>query len=194
VIFKPWEIVMDPNETEIDLCPERAEGRCSRRAKLRSRTATGPETEPVAEDLDCDRVKGRRCRHAPVYYSKIREIWYGGEFGQRYAMRAKNLHGVLAAFEREGWPRQIDDPLPTAGAPPEAPSAPIGAGKPREASDSEQRGYGKRLSDTAVALNVIAEAHSIHYCTTAAGGQRKIRWDFIDPPRERGKRGKPPVR
>ncbi len=70
---------MDPNETEIDSCPERAEGRCSHRDRARMHGAETAqqraETDPVAEDRDCDRVKGRRCRHAPVYHSEIREIW-----------------------------------------------------------------------------------------------------------------------
>ena len=121
-IFKPWEIVMDPNETEIDLCPERAEGRCSHRDRARMHGAETAQqraaTDPGAEDRDCDRVKGRRCRARPglslgnprdLVRRRVRPPLFNA---------GQNQHCVLAAFEREGCPRQIDDPLPAAGARP----------------------------------------------------------------------------
>lgn len=40
------------------------------------------------------------------------ELWLAGNLVKRYRVRAVNQECLLAAFEEDGWPSRIDDPLP----------------------------------------------------------------------------------
>src|SRR6185312_7853921 len=48
----------------------------------------------------------------PVWDAERREVRYRDEIVKRYRVPAPNQELILAAFEEEGWPQLIDDPLP----------------------------------------------------------------------------------
>lgn len=48
----------------------------------------------------------------PHYDQDRRELWYAGHLIKRYKVPAKNQELILLAFDEEGWPARIDDPLP----------------------------------------------------------------------------------
>jgi len=49
---------------------------------------------------------------APAWDSIRRELRLGDIVLKRFRQPAKNLETILAAFQEEGWPPGIDDPLP----------------------------------------------------------------------------------
>ena len=51
-------------------------------------------------------------RIIPSWKQDRREFWYNGKCLKAYKQKAQNQTAVLAAFEEEGWPDKIDDPLP----------------------------------------------------------------------------------
>ena len=51
----------------------------------------------------------------PYYDSARRKLWWGGKLVKEFAQRASNQHLILCAFEEQGWPPRIDDPLPPRG-------------------------------------------------------------------------------
>ena len=139
--------------------------------------------------MDCDMVNARPCRHAPTYCPKLRELCIDGKLLYCFAPQAGNEHDVLKAFHDAGWPRQILNPLPEGRPLPGAESSPNRGKKPQPGSH-EERGYAKRLSDTARALNLALEAKFIRFSTAIVDGQHTIRWDFVDRPRKRKPRGR----
>jgi hypothetical protein len=54
----------------------------------------------------------RRKADRPQYRAATRELWLGDRLVKRYRVRAENQELMLKAFEEEGWPQRIDDPLP----------------------------------------------------------------------------------
>ena len=56
-------------------------------------------------------------RLTPIWDGATRELSGGGWPTKRYTGPAKNQITVLEAFQEEGWPRHIFDPLPRAKAP-----------------------------------------------------------------------------
>ena len=54
----------------------------------------------------------RRKRDRPRYDAAQRELSLGDRLVKRYCVRAENQVLILKAFEEEGWPPRIDDPLP----------------------------------------------------------------------------------
>jgi hypothetical protein len=51
---------------------------------------------------------------APRWDAISRSLTLGGRIVKRYRVPSPNQQAILAAFEEEGWPRAIDDPLPYA--------------------------------------------------------------------------------
>src|SRR5207247_9758075 len=51
-------------------------------------------------------------RRLPRWDSERRELRWGELVVKQFRVPAPNQETVLAAFEEEGWPRRIDDPLP----------------------------------------------------------------------------------
>ena len=47
----------------------------------------------------------------PRWIAEARELWLGDRLVKRFRRSATAQEIVLAAFEEEGWPRHIDDPL-----------------------------------------------------------------------------------
>src|SRR5262249_26087754 len=50
-----------------------------------------------------------QCR--PRWDGDTRTLWYGDHICKRYTRPAPGQEKILAAFEEEGWPNKIDDPL-----------------------------------------------------------------------------------
>lgn len=48
----------------------------------------------------------------PKYHADIRELWFQGEKAKWFRTPAGNQELILLAFEEEGWPHFMDDPLP----------------------------------------------------------------------------------
>jgi hypothetical protein len=53
-----------------------------------------------------------RDRDGPVWNAERREFCFNGELVKRFRQPAPAQEMILAAFEEEGWPAHIDDPLP----------------------------------------------------------------------------------
>jgi hypothetical protein len=51
---------------------------------------------------------------APHWDGELRELSWQGHLVKRFRVPAPNQEIILAAFEEEGWPPHIDDPLPPA--------------------------------------------------------------------------------
>jgi hypothetical protein len=77
----------------------------------------------------------------PNWNAEIRELRLNGKLVKRFKWQAMNQEIVLAAFQEEGWPARIDDPLP-----------------PQPAQDSK-----RRLSDTIKCLNRKQTSELIHF-------------------------------
>ncbi len=61
------------------------------------------------------------CSAVPQWDRKLRELSFDGRVVKQFRLPAKNQELLLSAFEEEGWPRSIDDPLPyVAGRSPKA--------------------------------------------------------------------------
>lgn len=48
----------------------------------------------------------------PYWDAARRELWFDGILLKRFKKPGPNQELILAAFERQGWPKRIDDPLP----------------------------------------------------------------------------------
>lgn len=59
-----------------------------------------PPPQPVAAALQ------------PRWDQELRELWFGPVLVKRFRFRSPNQEMVLLAFQEEGWPVRIDDPLP----------------------------------------------------------------------------------
>lgn len=91
----------------------------------------------------------------PRWNSEVRELWIDQILVKRFKWQAYNQEMILAAFEEEGWPVVIDDPLP-----------PLGEQDPK-----------RRLHDTIRSLNR-------HQCTAMMrfhgnGTGEGVRWEFF---------------
>jgi hypothetical protein len=84
---------------------------------------------------------------------------------KQYKVPAANQERVLAAFEEEGWPVHVDDPLP-----------PSGELDPK-----------RRLHDTINSLNRNQKSGLIRFLGDGSG--EGIRWELVAEPRKNGKAG-----
>ena len=114
------------------------------------------------ETLCCPEAAGRPCPRAPVYKvnSNTGELWACGRKLHTCGHQAKNLMMVLRAFQDQGWPHEIPDPL---------------FHGPEGDYEQHPEDYEKHLHDAATALNKVQKPKLIHF--SAKG--RTIRWDFL---------------
>jgi hypothetical protein len=63
----------------------------------------GPSISARIVSLGCD---------LPRWDGKLRQLSFAGCVVKRFRLPARNQEAVLSAFEEEGWPPSIDDPLP----------------------------------------------------------------------------------
>ncbi len=79
---------------------------------LGCRKTSTPETT-----TDPGRGKPAESRPAevPVWDAARRELRFAGQIVKRYRVPARNQALILEAFQEDGWPQHIDDPLPPEG-------------------------------------------------------------------------------
>lgn len=73
-----------------------------------SRGAAGNGSEPALPEI---------CPGVPVWDPLRRELRMGGKLVKQFKLPSPNQERVLIAFEEEGWPPRIDDPLSRNGCP-----------------------------------------------------------------------------
>ncbi|NQT11526.1 MAG: hypothetical protein HQ582_02185 [Planctomycetes bacterium] len=93
----------------------------------------------------------------PTWDSERRELRIDGATVKRFKWTAANQETVLAAFEEEGWPHRVDDPLP-----------------PHPGQDAK-----RRLSDTIKCLNRKQINPLIHFRGDGTG--EGVIWELIEP-------------
>ncbi|WP_146118485.1 hypothetical protein [Blastopirellula marina] len=87
----------------------------------------------------------------------MRKLLFDQQLVKRFKWPAVNQEMVLCAFQEEGWPERIDDPLP-----------------PQAEQDPK-----RRLADTIKCLNRKQENHLIHFHGDGTG--QGIVWERVDP-------------
>ncbi len=92
----------------------------------------------------------------PTWDSERRELRISGMAVKRFKWTAANQEAILAAFEEEGWPDRIDDPLP-----------------PKPGQDSK-----RRLSDTIKCLNRKQINQLIHFRGDGTG--EGVTWELFE--------------
>ena len=92
----------------------------------------------------------------PCWDFKLRELQVAGRLVKRFRVPSPNQETILAAFQEEGWPELIDDPLP-----------------PKSGKDSK-----RRVHDTIKNLNRHQATRLLRFCGDGTG--KRIRWDFRD--------------
>lgn len=111
-------------------------------------SSTGPSAMP------CD----SRPSNKPSWNHASRRLVFEGIVVKQFRVPASSQEKILDAFEEEGWPRAIDDPLP-----------------PIASIDSKQR-----LRDTVRCLNRNRINQCIHFCTVDNG--EAIQWSPTSSP------------
>lgn len=95
-----------------------------------------------------------RCEKVPKWDSDLRELRLGGVLVKHFKWQAVNQESILSAFEEEGWPKVIDDPLP-----------------PKEEHDTK-----RRLLDTIKSLNRNQKENAIRFRGNGTG--EGVIWEF----------------
>jgi hypothetical protein len=104
------------------------------------------------------RLANQTCRRAPEpgerprWDRARRELWFTGEVVLHFRRGARNQEQLLEAFQEQGWPAAIDDPLP----------------RQRRVKP------GERLRDTVKHLNAHLGREPLHFRVDAEG--RAVFW------------------
>lgn len=110
-----------------------------------------PRAAEVSEDgEDCPQPP------APDWDPDRRELRLDGKLVKQYKLPSPNQETVLMAFQEEGWPPVIDDPLP-----------------PQPEQDPK-----RRLHDTVKSLNRSQKNRLIRFMGNGTG--QGVRWELID--------------
>jgi hypothetical protein len=115
--------------------------------------AAGP-TNPPAPPLVDDRAAATTAG-APKWNVETRVLSFAGKVVKRFKWHAVNQESILAAFEEEGWPPRIDDPLP-----------------PQPDQDAK-----RRLSDTIKCLNRKQQHPLVHFRGDGTG--EGVVWEAV---------------
>jgi hypothetical protein len=83
-------------------------------------TSRGESLSLGAPSTSCGTSRGQRptiesAPHRdirPRWDASARELWVGDAIVKRFRVAAPNEEMILSAFDEEGWPSHIDDPLP----------------------------------------------------------------------------------
>jgi len=94
--------------------------------------------------------------HVPMWDSERKELRFDGAVVKHFKWVAVNQQAVLGAFEDDGWPPRIDDPLP-----------------PHEDQDSK-----RRLADTIKCLN-RKQCHAVVHFRGDGTGEGVI-WELVE--------------
>jgi hypothetical protein len=92
----------------------------------------------------------------PRWDAATRTLFYGGEVCKVFRQAEGNQERILAAFEEDGWPKRIDDPLP----------------------GDKTFDPGQRLRNAVRNLNTSQDNKRIHF---AADGRQGILWEPASP-------------
>jgi hypothetical protein len=90
--------------------PPREETPCGALSRLLN--ARGASAGPSDGTRCPTRSKNKPRGPRPVWEAKTGELWWKGKCIKCYRNDAANQRQVLDAFEEQGWPSRIDDPLP----------------------------------------------------------------------------------
>jgi hypothetical protein len=104
---------------------------------------------------NCRIVPEEETLQRPTWDDQRRQLRVGAEIVKEFKLPSPNQETVLMAFEEEGWPPRIDDPLP-----------PLPQLDPR-----------RRLHDTIKALNRKQRNFRVRFMGDGSG--EGIRWEFI---------------
>lgn len=99
----------------------------------------------------------------PQWDPELRKLHLDGQLVKRFKWPALNQEAVLCAFQEEGWPTRIDDPLP-----------------PQPEQDSK-----RRLADTIKCLNRKQTNELIHFCGDGTG--EGVIWERSNGHRRNGR-------
>lgn len=98
------------------------------------------------------------CRSAhPDWHPESRKLILEGALVKRFKWPAMNQEAILCAFQEEGWPLRIDDPLP-----------------PQDDLESK-----RRLADTIKCLNRKQEHKLLHFRGDGTG--EGVTWERVSP-------------
>jgi hypothetical protein len=118
------------------------------------RETAGAVTQKRREEV-ASRVMAKVPDAVPHWDSDLQELRVNGEVVKQFKVPAPNQEIILAAFEEEGWPPRIDDPLP-----------------PNAEQDPK-----RRLHDTINSLNRNHKVELIRFLGDGSG--QGIRWSLI---------------
>lgn len=92
-------------------------------------TMSGLAVAERLSDAGCDAAphdsKASKDRQQPNWDGSRRQLWWRGTMIKHFRVPAANQEAVLSAFEEQGWPPRIVDPIPP-GIGDESPPAPAG--------------------------------------------------------------------
>ncbi len=120
-------------------------------------TATGLESQQKGSSTVIQNRNRPASGSLPVWDDQRHELRLGGILVKRFKWRAANQEAVLAAFQEEGWPPRIDDPLP-----------PVAETDPK-----------RRLSDAIKCLNRKQKNPLLRFSGDGTG--EGILWDLVPP-------------
>jgi hypothetical protein len=136
-----------------------ADGSCPADTAGTSRSSSSPDEENVSvvvnRNVSRNGKDPKREPSVPTWDSERRELRINAVTVKQFKWMAANQETVLAAFEEEGWPARIDDPLP-----------------PQPDQDSK-----RRLSDTIKCLNRKQKNELIHFRGDGTG--EGVTWELV---------------
>jgi hypothetical protein len=80
--------------------------------ELARRLVGGARGSRHAEAVPRSAARAGRVPILPAWDEGCRELWLGAALVKRFRQPAGSQETILAAFEEDGWPPRIDDPLP----------------------------------------------------------------------------------
>ena len=111
--------------------------------------------QPTAPVTARSNGRSRVVPSAPHWDRDRRELWLGKKLVKQFRLPSRNQETILAAFEEEGWPGSIDDPLP-----------------PQPEQDTK-----RRLHETIRSLNRHQKHHLLRFQGDGTG--QRVMWDRI---------------
>ena len=132
---------------------------CCSALKLRYEHQAGAHRSPTE-----NRESPKTYPSVPKWNPETRMLSIDGTVVKRFKWTAVNQEAILAAFEEEGWPSRVDDPLP-----------------PQPEQDSK-----RRLSDTIKCLNRKQTNQLLHFRGDGTG--EGVIWELVEQDGSNGNR------
>lgn len=121
--FRPLSSLMLPRNACLILSDEGADflGKFTDHVRISvkpcSLSEAGPAV-PLADSMDGNSATASTSLKVPAWNKDLRELRFGTVLVKIFRVPASNQELILSAFEEEGWPSHIDDPLPETGSDP----------------------------------------------------------------------------